>query len=57
VQQASEISAWRHANAGPGLFNRACSANALAGFQNQNTLPGTRQISGAGKSVMAAADD
>ena len=57
MQQAGEIGAGRHAHAGEGLFDGAGAADARRAFENQHALAGAREIGGAGKAIVAGADD
>ncbi len=57
MQQAREVGAGRHPDAGKGLFNGAGAADAKPRFEDENTLAGAREIGGAGEAVVAGADD
>ena len=57
MQQAGEIGAGRHPDAGKGLFDGACAADALAALEHQHALAGAGEIGGAGEAVVAGADD
>ena len=56
VEEAGEVGAGRHADAGKRLFDGAGAANAGAAFDDQNTLAGAREVGCAGQSVVAGAD-
>ena len=57
MQQAGEVGAGRHADAGEGLFDGAGAADAFAAFEHEDALAGARQVGGAGRAVVAGADD
>ena len=57
MQQAGQIGARRHVDAGPGLFHRAGAADAVAAFENENAFPGAGEIGGAGEPVVSGAHD
>jgi hypothetical protein len=57
MQKSREIGARRHADAGKRLFNGAGPADALAGFEHQDTLTCACQISGASKPIVTCSDN
>ena len=56
MQQAGEVGAGGHADAGEGLFNGASATHARTAFNYKNPLAGTRELGSANKPVMACAD-
>jgi hypothetical protein len=57
MEEAGEIGAGRHADAGEGLLDGACAADAGAALDDQNALAGAGEIGRAGEAVVARADD
>src|SRR5690242_1429125 len=55
MEQAGEIRARRHVDAGPGLFHGASAADAVAAFENENLFAGTGQIGRTSEAVMTSA--
>ena len=57
VEEAGEVGAGGHADAGEGFFDGAGTADAGAALNDQYTLAGAGEIGGAGETVVACADD
>jgi len=57
MEQAGEVGARGHAHAGEWFLNGACAAYADTAFDDEDTLAGAGEISGAGEAVVTGADD
>ena len=57
MQQAGEVGAWRHADAGKGLLDGAGAADTLADFDDEHALAGAGQRCRADQAIVAGADD
>jgi len=57
VEQAGQISAGRHANAGKGFLDSAGTADARAAFDDEYAFAGPSEISTAGQSIVSGADN
>jgi hypothetical protein len=57
VKQPGQIGTGRHPDAGEGFFDGAGAANALPRLEDEDALASTREVGGAGESVVAGAYD
>src|SRR5579863_119583 len=57
MEQAGEVGAGRHSDAGERLLDGAGTTDAGAALNDKYALAGSREIGGAGEAVVAGADD
>src|SRR5581483_8286812 len=57
MEQSGEVSAGRHANAGPGFFDSASAADAVPALQDENAFSGAREIGRTRQAVVSGPDD
>jgi len=57
MKKASEIGAWRHADAGKGLLDSACATDARAALYNEYALASASKIGGTGETVVSGTHD
>ena len=56
MEQARDIGTGGHADTGPCFLHRVCSADAFAGFEDEDPLAGAGKISGTGQRIVSRTD-